>query len=71
MNSLDQTSAGQILNLISNDVTRFDTSLIYIPFLWIGPLETVVVTYFLWQEVSVSSLLGVATLIMFIPLQCK
>ncbi|XP_022166683.1 probable multidrug resistance-associated protein lethal(2)03659 [Myzus persicae] len=69
VNSLDQTSAAKILNLISNDVNRFDTSLIYIPFLWIGPLETVVVTYFLWQEVSVSSLLGVATLIMFIPLQ--
>ncbi|XP_015372663.1 PREDICTED: probable multidrug resistance-associated protein lethal(2)03659 [Diuraphis noxia] len=69
VNSLNQTSTGQILNLMSNDVNRFDKSLIYIPFLWIGPLETVVVTYYLWQEVRVSSLLGVVTLIMFIPLQ--
>ncbi|XP_060872943.1 probable multidrug resistance-associated protein lethal(2)03659 isoform X2 [Metopolophium dirhodum] len=69
VNSLDQTSTGQILNLMSNDVNRFDTSLIYIPYLWIGPLETVIVTYLLWQEVSVSSLLGVATLVIFIPLQ--
>ncbi|XP_060852278.1 LOW QUALITY PROTEIN: probable multidrug resistance-associated protein lethal(2)03659 [Rhopalosiphum padi] len=69
VNSLDQTSTGQILNLISNDVNRFDTTLVLIPFLLLGPIETVVVTYFLWQEVGVSSILGVATMIMFIPLQ--
>jgi len=71
VNSLDQTSTGQILNLISNDVNRFDTTLVLIPFLLLGPIETVVVTYFLWQEVGVSSILGVATMIMFIPLQCQ
>jgi len=71
VNGLDQTSNGQILNLISNDVNRFDTSIVCLPFLWIGPIEAAVVTYFMWQEVSVSSLLGVATLVMFIPLQCK
>ncbi|KAE9537850.1 hypothetical protein AGLY_005822 [Aphis glycines] len=69
VNGLDQTSNGQILNLISNDVNRFDTSIVCLPFLWIGPIEAAVVTYFMWQEVSVSSLLGIATLIMFIPLQ--
>ncbi|KAE9537928.1 hypothetical protein AGLY_005900 [Aphis glycines] len=31
--------------------------------------KTAVVTYFLWQEVSVSSLFVVSTLVMFIPLQ--
>ncbi|CAH1738397.1 unnamed protein product [Aphis gossypii] len=69
VNDLDQTSNGQILNLISNDVNRFDESIVCLPFLWIGPIEAAVVTYFMWQEVSVSSLLGIATLIMFIPLQ--
>uniref|UniRef100_A0A2S2NRW0 Putative multidrug resistance-associated protein lethal n=1 Tax=Schizaphis graminum TaxID=13262 RepID=A0A2S2NRW0_SCHGA len=69
VNSLNQNSTGQILNLISNDVNRFDTTLAFIPFMLMGPIETVVVTYFLWQEVGVSSILGVATLIMFIPLQ--
>ncbi|XP_060872658.1 probable multidrug resistance-associated protein lethal(2)03659 isoform X2 [Metopolophium dirhodum] len=68
-NSYDQASTGQIINLMSNDVNRFDISLLYVPFLWIGPLETIVVTYFLWQEVGVSSVFGVATLLIFIPLQ--
>ncbi|XP_026808487.1 probable multidrug resistance-associated protein lethal(2)03659 isoform X2 [Rhopalosiphum maidis] len=68
-NSQDQTTTGQIINLMSNDVNRFDISLLYVPFLLVGPLETIVVTYFLWQEVGVSSVLGVATLLVFIPLQ--
>lgn len=66
---MDQTSTGQIVNLMSNDVNRFDISLLYIPFVWIGPLETIVAVYFIWQEVGVSSLLGVGTLVIFIPLQ--
>lgn len=59
------------MNLISNDVNRFDISFLYIPFLWIGPLETIVTIYFLWQEVGVSSILGVTTLFIFIPLQSE
>ncbi|CAH1738394.1 unnamed protein product, partial [Aphis gossypii] len=69
VNSMNQTFTGQILNLISNDVDRFNYVILFLPFLWIGPIETTVVTYFLWQEVSASSLFGVATLVMFIPLQ--
>ncbi|CAH1738396.1 unnamed protein product, partial [Aphis gossypii] len=69
VSSMNQISTGQILNLISNDLSRFDFGIILLSFLWIGPIETAVVTYFLWQEVSVSSLFGVSTLVMFIPLQ--
>lgn len=65
--SMNQTSTSRILNLISNDVNRFDLTILFLPFLWIGPIETAVVTYFLWEKVSVSSLFGVATLVMFIP----
>lgn len=57
------------MNLLSNDVNRFDIAVIFLHYLWIGPLETIVVTYFLWQEVGVSSIFGVAALLMFIPLQ--
>lgn len=62
-------TVGQMVNLLSNDVSRFDTSSFYLHYLWMGPLQAVMVTYFLWQEIGVSSVLGVATLIMIIPLQ--
>ncbi|VVC32358.1 Hypothetical protein CINCED_3A013682 [Cinara cedri] len=67
--ALGDTTVGQVVNLLSNDVNRFDIAVIFLHYLWIGPLETVVVTYFLWQEVGVSSIFGVAALLMFIPLQ--
>lgn len=56
---------------MSNDVIRFDTALLYIPFLLIGPLQTIVALYFIWQEVSVSSVIGVTALLIFLPLQSE
>lgn len=67
--ALGETTVGQVVNLLSNDVNRFDIAVIFLHYLWIGPLETVVVTYFLWQEIGVSSIFGVFALLMFIPLQ--
>uniref|UniRef100_A0A2S2PMH1 Multidrug resistance-associated protein 4 n=2 Tax=Schizaphis graminum TaxID=13262 RepID=A0A2S2PMH1_SCHGA len=67
-NSLE-TTTGRIVNLMSNDVIRFDLTIVYIGYIFIGPLETIMVTYFLWKEVGVPSILGVATFIIFIPLQ--
>jgi len=54
---------------MSNDVNRFDIALTFIQFLWIGPLQTILVTYFLWQEIGVSSIVGVIFFLAFVPLQ--
>lgn len=69
--ALGQTTAGQIVNLLSNDVNRFDVAVIFAHQLWVGPLETIIITYFMYQEVGVSAVIGVIFLLMFIPLQCK
>ncbi|KAL4089621.1 hypothetical protein QTP88_024632 [Uroleucon formosanum] len=67
--SLCETTVGQVVNLISNDVNRFDMTLRFIQFLWIGPLQTILVTYFLWQEIGLSSIVGVTVFLAFVPLQ--
>lgn len=41
----------------------------YVQFLCIGPLQTILVTYFLWQEIGVSSIIGVTVFLAFVPLQ--
>lgn len=52
-NALGNTTAGQVVNLLSNDVGRFDTSILFIHYLWISPLEIVAVTIILFFQVRV------------------
>ncbi|XP_005190477.1 probable multidrug resistance-associated protein lethal(2)03659 [Musca domestica] len=63
------TTSGQMVNLISNDVGRLDTSVLHMHFVWIGPLEIFVVTYFMYKEIGPCSLIGVAVMLLFVPIQ--
>lgn len=67
--ALGKTTAGQVVNLISNDVSRFDYCFIFFHMLWIGPLQTFIVTYLMWDLMGLSSLVGLSTLFLFIPFQ--
>jgi hypothetical protein len=40
---LAEGGVGQMVNLLSNDVGRFDVALSNVHFLWMGPLETLVI----------------------------
>lgn len=67
--ALGKTTAGQVVNLLSNDVNRFDSVVVFLNYLWMGPLQTIVVMYFLWQEIGVVSIVGVGLLFLIIPFQ--
>uniref|UniRef100_A0AAG5DBA7 Multidrug resistance-associated protein lethal(2)03659 n=1 Tax=Anopheles atroparvus TaxID=41427 RepID=A0AAG5DBA7_ANOAO len=67
--ALGDTTAGQVVNLLSNDVGRLDLAVLFVHYLWIGPLETLVVTYLMYREIGVSAVFGVIFLLLFIPLQ--
>lgn len=69
--ALGQTTAGQLVNLLSNDVNRFDVVVVFVHQLWIGPLETIVVSYLMYRKVGWSAVIGVAFLLMFVPLQSE
>lgn len=49
--ALGDTTIGQVVNLLSNDVGRFDTVLINVHYLWLAPLELIVVTYLMFEQV--------------------
>lgn len=49
--ALGNTTAGQVVNLISNDVGRLDLVMIFIHYLWVGPVETMFITYLMYREV--------------------
>ncbi|KAH9634096.1 hypothetical protein HF086_001298 [Spodoptera exigua] len=67
--ALGETTVGQVVNLLSNDVNRFDVAIIFLHYLWIGPLATVIITYFMWVEISWAAVVGVGFMLAFIPLQ--
>lgn len=69
--ALGKTTIGQMINLLSNDVNRFDNCFKQFHQLWAAPLESIVVMYLLFKLVGLTSLSGYSLLLFFIPLQSK
>eukprot|EP00043_Microstomoeca_roanoka_P013524 m.132473 g.132473 ORF g.132473 m.132473 type:complete len:1343 (+) comp15778_c0_seq5:123-4151(+) len=61
-------TTGHITNLVSNDVERFFAAVPYIHFAWIGPLQTIVVAFMLWDLVGPFGLCGIGFILLLIPL---
>ncbi|KAJ4427649.1 hypothetical protein ANN_25297 [Periplaneta americana] len=57
--SQGKTAAGQVVNLLSNDVTRFDFVTLWLHSVWFMPIQTAIITYFIWKAVGWSALIGV------------
>lgn len=69
--ALINTTSGQIVNLLSNDVSRFELIAMFCHYLWVGPLETIVVGALMYLEIGISAIAGIVFLLLFIPFQCK
>lgn len=69
--ALGKTTIGQMINLLSNDVNRFDNCFNQFHFLWAAPLETILVMYLIYKVVGITGLAGFSLLLFFIPMQSK
>ncbi|KAL0850163.1 hypothetical protein ABMA28_012038 [Loxostege sticticalis] len=49
---MSKTEPGQVINLMSNDVNRFDLVALFLHYLWVMPITVPVVSYLVWQHVS-------------------
>ncbi|CAG9768692.1 unnamed protein product [Ceutorhynchus assimilis] len=67
--ALAETTVGQMVNLISNDVGRFEMATNHIHNLWLAPLETLVALGLLYYFVGPTGLIGVGLMVMFVPFQ--
>ncbi|XP_015117545.1 multidrug resistance-associated protein 4 [Diachasma alloeum] len=67
--SLSETTPGKIVNLLANDVNRFDLILVFIHYLWSAPLAAIIVGYFLWTEAGYSGLIGITVISIIVPIQ--
>ncbi|CAK1548553.1 unnamed protein product [Leptosia nina] len=68
--ALAQTTAGQVVNLLSNDVNRFDYAFIYTHFIWLLPLQVILVCYLIYLKIGYAAIVGVIGIVLqTIPVQ--
>ncbi|XP_038157102.1 multidrug resistance-associated protein 4-like isoform X2 [Cyprinodon tularosa] len=67
--AMAETTTGQIVNLLSNDVNRFDEVTLYLHFIWVGPLQAVSVILLLLYVIGPSCLAGMSVLFILLPVQ--
>lgn len=66
---MNNNSSGQLLNLISNDASRLELVLPFLPYVIIGPIEVIVVIYIMIKTIDVSILFGLVVLAIVLPAQ--
>ncbi|XP_035030030.2 ATP-binding cassette sub-family C member 4 isoform X2 [Hippoglossus stenolepis] len=64
-----KTTTGQIVNLVSNDVNKFDEVTLYLHFLWVAPLQAATVVLLLMYTIGPSCLAGMAVFFFLMPVQ--
>ena len=68
--SIAAVSTGHVVNLVSNDVRRFDDAMPFWVFLWAGPLELTIVMVTVGSVLGFpAALAGVSGLVLVIPIQ--
>lgn len=60
---------GRAINILSNDLGRFDVALCFLHDVWKGPTESLLIGYLMYREIGISAVIGVAFMLSFIPLQ--
>ncbi|CAG2166190.1 unnamed protein product [Oppiella nova] len=67
--SLAKTTVGHIVNLMSNDVNRFDVFSIDVCYLFVAPIQTGIAVYIIYTAISYYCFACVALLLLFLPFQ--
>ncbi|NWX97719.1 CFTR regulator, partial [Nothoprocta ornata] len=66
---LDKISTGQLVSLLSNNLNKFDEGLALAHFVWIAPLQVVLLMGLLWEMLQASAFSGLAFLIILVLFQ--
>ncbi|XP_034942472.1 multidrug resistance-associated protein 4-like isoform X2 [Chelonus insularis] len=67
--SFGDTAPGKVVNLIANDVSRFDTVTSIMNHMWSAPISALIVGYILYSEVGCVGVLGVAVVFFVVSIQ--
>ncbi|KAK0404544.1 hypothetical protein QR680_017501 [Steinernema hermaphroditum] len=67
--ALHRVSVGQLINLITTDVNKFDVGFMFFHYSWVAPILLLGYCVMLWQELGVSCLAGFLALCLLCPVQ--
>ncbi|XP_050504939.1 ATP-binding cassette sub-family C member 4-like [Diabrotica virgifera virgifera] len=67
--ALGETASGKLVNLLSNDVSRFDLVSLFIHQLWLAPLSSLIVMGILYQKTGYAGVVGVVAILVTVPIQ--
>lgn len=69
--ALCDTSPGKLVNLLSNDVNRFDFFATLMSAMWGAPLITLIAAILLWNEAKWAGMIGLIVVFIVVPLMSK
>ena len=69
--AIGETSTGKMVNLLTNDVSRFDFVTFFANALWILPLQIVAIGFLMWLEIGFVCLIGIAVIIIVVSMFSK
>ncbi|XP_014467791.1 PREDICTED: multidrug resistance-associated protein 4-like [Dinoponera quadriceps] len=67
--ALGETAPGKVVNLVANDVNRFELVSVTIQYMWAAPLSSLIVAYILYLEVGYPGLIGIGVIFTVVPIQ--
>jgi ATP-binding cassette subfamily C (CFTR/MRP) protein 4 len=70
LGTVTDLTIGQATNLLSNDLSRFDSNLQNVAYVIVGPIQAILLTWLLWTEIGVSAFAGIGFFVLYLPLQC-
>lgn len=68
--SIEDGQNGQIINLLSSDLSKFESALVFFCDIWKGPIQVLLVVVIAYHEIGIGGIVGVVIIVIFIPLQC-
>jgi ATP-binding cassette subfamily C (CFTR/MRP) protein 4 len=69
MSNIDHETTGQLINMVSNDAARIESSVYLISYILIAPLEALSVIFLLIYLIDLTVLSGLTLLVLALPLQ--
>lgn len=66
--ALSNTAPGKLVNLLSNDVQRFESVSLLHP-LWISPFVSIVAAIILWTQIRWAAVIGLIVVFLLVPIQ--